>query len=203
VRNLQSEFLQDIHVNDPSSDPIRLNVRDAWEIYQAFTAHLVGRAFDLSYVSRRSDLRQRAPSGYSMYSAEFELYYDSRTLPASISSWRDKSIRPADERPDIVLFHKLTGAIAVLDAKFKLDRDGRAPKNEDIFEMQGYLNSFGVNTGGILYPGAEMKARWIEGDDLRIAELPLRAAFLEQEEPLLVYIRQTIEALLHKPNKST
>lgn len=81
VRELHSEFLQDIDVADYSTDSVRANVRDVWEIYQSFAAHMIGRAFGLTYASRRGDLRERRGDGCSMYSEEYELFYDCR-VPA-------------------------------------------------------------------------------------------------------------------------
>lgn len=200
VRELQAEFLQDIDVAVYSEDVVRANVRDAWEIYQAFSAHMIGRAFGLQYVSRKGDLRERSGEGFSMYSNEYELFYDCR-LPAHVaSSWRDITLRPAKERPDIVLRQRSNGAVAVLDAKFKVDSDGRSAKGEDLFEMQGYLNSFFLDAGGIVFPGDLSQPRFLKGRGITLAEIPLRASFFEKDlASVLFQLRSAVEQLLCVP----
>lgn len=200
VRELHSEFLQDIDVADYSTDSVRANVRDVWEIYQSFAAHMIGRAFGLTYASRRGDLRERRGDGCSMYSEEYELFYDCRVPARAMTSWRDTTARPADERPDIVVRRRSDGAVAVLDAKFKVDRTGSA-RSEDLFEMQGYLNSFSVHAGGIVFPGASEEPRFLEAQDITLAELPLRAAFfVAEEDRALEALRAGIQRLLRVPN---
>ncbi len=199
VRELHSEFLQDIDVADYSLDSVRANVRDVWEIYQSFAAHMIGRAFGLTYASRRGDLRERRSDGCSMYSDEYELFYDCRVPARAMTSWRDATGRPADERPDMVIRRCEDGAVAVLDAKFKVARDGSA-RSEDLFEMQGYLNSFSARAGGIVFPGPREAPRFLEAHDLALAELPLRAAFfVTEEDRALGALRASIQRLLRVP----
>lgn len=201
VRELHSEFLQDIDVTDYSSDSVRANVRDVWEIYQTFAAHMVGRAFGLTCASRRGDLRERRGDGASMYSDEYDLFYDCRPPARVISSWRDKTGRPADERPDIVLRRRADGAVAVLDAKFKVDREGVA-KAEDLFEMQGYLNSFAICAGGIVFPGTSPVPKLLEGRGTVLAELPLRALFFDEDQGgALNNLRAGIQRLFVVPER--
>jgi hypothetical protein len=199
VRELHSEFLQDIDVSDYSPDSVRANVRDVWEIYQSFAAHMIGRAFGLKYASGRGDLRERRSDGCSMYSDEYELFYDCRAPARVMTSWRDATARPADERPDIVVRRRQDGAVAVLDAKFKVDRNGAA-KPEDLFEMQGYMNSFSVRAGGIVFPGSSAVPRYLEAQDVALAELPLRAAFfVAEEDRTLSSLRTSIQGLFRVP----
>jgi hypothetical protein len=201
VRELHSEFLQDIDVAEYSADAIRANVRDVWEIYQAFATHMIGRAFGLRYASRRADLRERTSEGCSMYSDEFELFYDCRVPARVMTSWRDATSRPADERPDIVLRHRSSGAVAVLDAKFKVDRDGSSAKGEDLFEMQGYLNSFSLGAGGIVFPGAPSTPRFLDGQGITLAEIPLRASFFAADlNGPLEALRAAVERMLRVPD---
>lgn len=200
MRELHAEFLQNIDVADYSTDAVRANVRDVWEIYQAFVAHMIGRAFALSYVSARGDLRERGVDGASMSSAEYDLFYDVRPPRTLLRSWRDGTVRPADERPDIVLRRRGDGAVAVLDAKFKVDRDGQA-RSEDLFEMQGYLNSFGLRAGAIVFPGARPDGRSIAADGRTLLELPIRARLFEDDEPTaLANVRRWIEEVLTVPD---
>ena len=107
------------------------------------------------------------------------MFFDKKPPRELIASWRDFSLRPGKERPDVFLFNLEAGRVLLLDAKYKSDKGGRVPKGEDLFEMQSYMNSFGVNSGGIVYPGVEPKARILEGKAQKIAEIPLRASFYE------------------------
>lgn len=200
ARELHAEFLQNIDVAEYSDDSVRANVRDVWEIYQAFVAHMIGHAFSLSYISPRGDLRERGADGASMRSDEYDLYYDVRPPRAVLRSWRDGTIRPADERPDIVLRRRTDGAVAVLDAKFKVDREGRA-RSEDLFEMQGYLNSFSVAAGAIVFPGARSESVNIEAAGRTLSEFPIRARFFEEDAVgTLARIREWVERILAIPD---
>ncbi len=197
IRELNTEFLQQIDVSEYSEDAIRVNVRDAWEIYQSFAAHMIGRAFGLKYVSRRGDLRERASEGFSMYSDDFELFYDCQVPPGFMASWREATARPAGERPDIVVRQRSTGAVAVLDAKFRVDRDGASAKGEDLFEMQGYINSFSLRAGAVLFPGNSENPRVIDGKGIRLVEIPLRASFFSSNfDDALGRLRGAVDAVL-------
>lgn len=175
LRDLHAEFLRDAQPSDENLEVARANVKDAWEIYQSFAAHMIGRALGLSYVSDVADLRERAARGFSMHSDELELYYDAR--PAVLTSWRDPSSRPARERPDIVLLDKVRNLVAMLDVKFRIEPDGVSARNEDLFEMQGYMESFGLASGAIVFPGAKNLPRRITGEGKLLVELPLRPQF--------------------------
>lgn len=179
LRAIHSEYLQDVDVANPSMAAVRANIKDAWEIFQGFVAHSIGKALGLSYVSKCGDLRDRASGGFSMYSDRYELFYDVNPPNAVLSSWRSTSARPAIERPDIVVFDREANKVAVLDAKFKVEKDGVRATSEDIFEMQGYLNSYGITKGAIVFPGANATPVPILGDGMSIVEMPLRASFFE------------------------
>lgn len=197
AREIHSEFLQDIDIGEHWENAMRVNVRDAWEIYQAFVAHMIGRAFGLRYVSQRKDLRERASGGFSMHSGEYELFYDCRAPSEAMPSWRDATVRPGGERPDIVLRQRSNGALAVLDVKFKVDQDGTSAKGEDLFEMQGYLNSFSLTAGAIVFPGALSVPRFLTGKGITLAEIPLRASFfLIDPDGALAILRTAIEKVL-------
>lgn len=203
ARELHAEFLRDIDVAEYNPDAVRANVRDVWEIYQAFAAHMIGRALGLKCISARGDLRERNSDGVAMSSEDYELYYDVRPPASVLRSWRDESLRPADERPDIVIRRRVDGAVAVLDAKFRVDREGRA-RSEDLFEMQGYLNSFGLKAGGIVFPGSSDKHVLIAGRraDRMLVELPLRARAFEQDaEAALARLRDGLEKIFATPSE--
>ncbi|WP_296658520.1 hypothetical protein [Paraburkholderia sp.] len=175
LRDLQAEYGSEISDSMDFAKSIRVNVRDVWEIYQTFVAHVVGNAFGLAYSSVDCDLRKRSPQGWSMASDEWRMYFDTRPPKAELPSWRDATNRPADERPDIILVGKHPGDVILLDAKFKLDFASSRALQVDLFEMQGYLNSFAANRGGILYPGPIPAASSIAAKGNVLLELPIRA----------------------------
>lgn len=176
MRDLQAEYGSDISDNTDYARSIRANIRDAWEIYQTYVAHVVGNALGLSYASADKDLRKRSSEGWSMASADWQLYFDTKPPKAKLASWRDGTARPAVERPDIALISSSTGQVLLLDAKFKLDPalDTRATQ-ADLFEMQGYLNSFNVRRGGIIYPGPAPHSKVHTAAGNVLLELPIRA----------------------------
>lgn len=153
LRQLHSEHARDVVASAPAGDTVRTNVRYVWEIYQAFVAHMIGFAFGMRYPTDSADLRQRDRENRSMFSSRFDLYYDVRPPAHVLRSWRDSSSRPAQERPDIVVFDRKNRNVAVVDAKFKSGPQTGGANAQDLFEMQAYLQSFGLRRGGIVFPG--------------------------------------------------
>jgi hypothetical protein len=179
LRDLAFEYRADIGASKSLDNSIRANIKDVWDIYQTFIAHAYGNAFGLSYLSPIGDLRVRDADGASMVSQRFRLYFDQKPPRLRMTSWRDDSLRPANERPDLVIIDMDTKRVHLLDAKFKTAKGGSRAESADLFEMQGYLNSFGVCSGGIVFPGQGADRRIIEGRGYRLGELPLRAQFYE------------------------
>jgi hypothetical protein len=131
-----------------------------------------------------------------MVSDDVELYYDARPPADVVTSWRDSSARAADERPDVFLFHKRRRAVALLDAKFRVEKDGVSAKNEDLFEMQGYLNSFNLSAGAIVYPGNGRAARQVTSGPMLLLELPVRAETFDGDPaPVLLALASSLESL--------
>lgn len=195
LRHLEREFqLKFSHLKDPAIS-IRAGLRDVWEIYQAFVAHTIGRALDLEYVSSRGDLRARDSHGVSMRGHGLQLFYDTQLVREHLPSWRSASIRPAFERPDIVVIDEVQGKALVLDVKFSVGADGQC-RSEHLFEMQGYLNSYGLRTAGIVFPAQPSAAREISNGRYLLAEVPLRAdAVLSSSSASLATLRSRLDLL--------
>ena len=115
-----------------------------------------------------------------MSSEDWHLYFDTKPPKHVLASWRDAAGRPANERPDLVLVRPTTGRVVVLDAKFKLDLQATRATQPDLFEMQGYLNSFGTTVGGIIFPGPMLAANRIAAQGNSLLELPIRAGHFAQ-----------------------
>ena len=195
MRDLQSEYGADIADSMDYNRSIRANVRDVWEVYQTFVAHVIGNALGLAYFSPDKDLRKRSPQGWSMHSHDWRLYFDTKPPRDVVSSWRDKTTRPADERPDILLISSNANRILVLDAKFKIDSVASRATQTDLFEMQGYLNSFGAKSGGIIFPGEDAIANLIVASGNALLELPIRASQFRNEggvDTVHQYVREAL-----------
>lgn len=197
MRELHIEYLSDVADTATYEQSIRLNIKDVWEIYQTFIAHVIGNAFGLSYTSPASDLRHRAPSGESMRSTEWSLFFDAKVPVALLPSWRDHTSRPADERPDVVLLSRTGHPHLLLDAKFKQGPHAGRATQRDLFEMQAYMNSFSLANGGIVYPGPKPEAGHLHAEGNCLLELPLRAAhfsMLGSKDAVHDYVRKAVAA---------
>lgn len=199
MRKLRSEYLSDIGPSDDYARSIRANVKDIWEIYQTFVTHIVGNALGLMYCSSNQDLRKRDLDGASMRSTDWSLGFDANPPGKVLSSWRERSPRSARERPDISLVGATPDRSMLFDAKFRKAKVPTQAIPEDLFEMQGYLNSFAIARGGIIYPGDNPLAVIIEARGNRLVELPIRAEFFERLEGargVHDYVREAIKAAL-------
>lgn len=153
LRVLRAEAAQRFAASALATDGPRIHLQNIAEIFQTFAAFTVGYAAGLRPCDPTGDLRARDKAKRSMSSDRYDLYYDVHPPADVMRSWRDATSRPADERPDIVLYDRATSQAAVFDAKFKIDRDGARATGEDLAEMQSYMQSFGLDRGGIIHPG--------------------------------------------------
>lgn len=196
IRVLHAEYGADIAESADYAKSIRANVKDVWQVYQTFVAHVIGNALGLGYSSPDKDLRKRSPQGWSMSSETWRLFFDTKPPKAVLSSWRDATARPADERPDILLVGQDPTQIIVLDAKFKVEATGMSRATQtDLFEMQGYMNSYAARCGGILFPGRTPVANLIAAKGNSLLELPIQAAHFSQMggvEAVHSYIREAL-----------
>lgn len=166
-------------------------------MYQTFVAHVVGNALGLEYSSPNKDLRKRSPQGWSMSSGDWKLFFDTKPPTKVLSSWRDAAGRPADERPDVLLV-SASGQVVLLDAKFKVDIQATRATQPDLFEMQGYLNSFAAKSGGIIFPGPIMAANLISAEGNALLELPIRASHFADDggaEVVHQYVRDALKSV--------
>ncbi|CRD50315.1 hypothetical protein [Stenotrophomonas thermophila] len=195
MRDLHAEYGADIADSTDFARSVRANVKDVWEVYQTFVAHVVGNALGLAYSSHDKDLRKRSPHGWSMSSDDWRLFFDTKPPTEVLSSWRDAAGRPADERPDVLLVGA-TGSVVLLDAKFKVDARATRATQPDLFEMQGYLNSFAAKSGGIIFPGPAPAAHLIAAEGNSLLELPIRAGHFAEAggaEAVHCYVRNALK----------
>jgi hypothetical protein len=76
LRKLSGEYCTEVAGTDREQETIRGNLKDVWEIYQTFVAHVVGKSLRLRYVDPTAQLRKRGPLGESMAQEGTSLYFD-------------------------------------------------------------------------------------------------------------------------------
>lgn len=186
LRAIREEFARNLLIDPDADSAVRTNLHEAWRVFQAYCAHMVGVALGLTYTERHGVLTRRDASGRSMSSAEFDLYYDVIPPRQVLRSWRADTAFPAEERPDIVIHERATGRVALFDVKYKR-RVGHV-EPDDFTELQGYLHSFGLARGGIFYPSSAHLLDYASDGRYRLVGAPVGA------DPIAA--RQQIEAAL-------
>lgn len=139
-------------------------------IYQAYATSRLAHELGLEQTSPVLGSQQPAFSGH-----RFDLYYDTTPPPGVLRSWRSYSLRPDDSRPDLLLHERETGAVAVLDAKYRLARDGSASEDSRK-DVSAYMALYGLPVVTILYPGREHEIVDVQGRGQRIVEAPMSPA---------------------------
>jgi len=133
-------------------------------IYQAYAASRLAAELGLAQTAPVLGAAQPAFSG-----ADFDLYYDTPPPAAVLRSWRLHSSRPDDSRPDLLLRERSTGRVAVLDAKYRVARDGGASEDSRK-DVSAYMSLYGIDAVTILYPGPIGALATISGQGQRIVE---------------------------------
>ena len=124
-------------------------VNYADQIYQAFVAIVLARAFGAeqifpSIVPRLSTALFR--------SERHEIYYDTVPPSPAFVNWRERSSRPSDQSPDMTIVDAAERKGILADAKYRVDPSGQLPSSA-LEEAQVYLQSFGVKSIALCYPG--------------------------------------------------
>ncbi|MFI0352521.1 DUF2357 domain-containing protein [Actinomadura sp. 9N407] len=152
-----------------STDPARRYsyIKSADWIYQAYAAHRVASVLGLTQTAGALGSNPLAFTG-----PDFDLYYD--TLPPAevIASWRALTPVPDASKPDLLLHEKATGKVAVLDAKYRVGKDGHATEDSRK-EVAAYQSLYGLSSVAIIYPGVDREARVIMDHDKSVVEIPV------------------------------
>lgn len=141
-------------------------------IYQAYVASRLALEFGLQQVGSVLGATQPA-----FISDRFELYYDTFPPAAVLRSWRHHSVRPDISRPDLLLHEKATGAVAVIDAKYRRSDDGGASEDSRK-DVSAYMSLYGLPVVTILFPGTDPSVVEIEGRGQRILEVAVAPSIL-------------------------
>lgn len=139
-------------------------------IYQAFVASCLAHVLGLSQPG--TVLRSGQPTP-AFTGPRFDLYYDTTCPPTVLRSWRASSPRPDDSRPDLLLHERATGRVALLDAKYRVARDGRAASEDSRKDVTAYLGLYGLHAITIAYPGPDDAHSVVAGRGRTIVELPV------------------------------
>jgi hypothetical protein len=191
---LWRELRQERHW-DPSRAvmPERAYAGYADRIYQRFCAILLADALGLEPNPRT------AGTGIPAFtSSRFDLYVDTKPPSSVLSDWRDRTERPSSLRPDLVLHERASGRVAVLDSKYRRDkRSGLRASGDSLSEVQLYLQAYGRNEVGVLYPPREpyWEINDVTDGQQRIVEIPFRPE-AAMAEFLDAHALPTIEGLL-------
>ncbi|MBF4580794.1 DUF2357 domain-containing protein [Frigoribacterium sp. VKM Ac-2530] len=139
-------------------------------IYQAYVASRLAKEFGMRQTSDVLGAAQPAFSG-----DQFDLYYDTKPPPDVLRSWRHYSDRADESRPDVLLHERSTGAIALLDAKYRRARDGGASEDSRK-DMSAYMGLYGLAQVTILFPGEYAHVTEVSGRGQRIVEAAIAPA---------------------------
>lgn len=152
-----------------SADPARRYsyIESADRIYQAYAAHRVASVLGLS---QTSGVFGAAPLAFT--GPGFDLYYDAVPPVDVIASWRARTSVPDASRPDLLLHERATGRVAVLDAKYRVGRDGQASEDSRK-QVAAYQSLYGLSSVAILYPGVSSEARAISDHGESVVEIPV------------------------------
>ena len=199
ARALLQNLLRDRHW-----DP-RNQVSEEWafaaladQVYQAFAAIVIARAFCLSPAAH---LGQEGPH---FASEDYEMWVDSAPPREVLHNWRDDTLKPSSLRPDITIHRLADGQVAPLDAKYRTN--GARASSDSLLEVQLYLQAFGCRAVSVLFPPVGSPPRYdsqaIGNGHFNITEIPLRPM-----DDLGVYVesvvRPAVEATFHRPDPTT
>lgn len=139
-------------------------------IYQAYASSRLAKALGLTQTAPVLGTVQPAFSGEN-----FDLYYDTTPPEAVLRSWRFHSARPDESAPDLLLHERASGRVAVLDAKYRVARDGSASEDSRK-DVSAYMSLYGVPAVTILYPGTAAAVTIVSGRGQQIIEAPVAPA---------------------------
>ncbi|MBE1525507.1 hypothetical protein H4W27_002681 [Nesterenkonia lutea] len=133
-------------------------------IFQAYAASRLAREFGMVQTSSVLGSVQPAFSGQ-----KFDLYYDTRPPSDVLRSWRSFSHRPDLSRPDLLLYERRSGRVAVIDAKYRRARDGGSSEDSRR-DMSSYMSLYGLTAVTVLFPGTKSSVEEVSGKGHRIVE---------------------------------
>ena len=126
--------------------PERAYAGHADQIFQRFCGLVLAHELALTPTERTG--------GPQFASAEWELYLD--VSPATLlTDWRAATDRPTELRPDVLLHHKPSSRLALLDAKYR--NAGARASSSSLSDVQLYLQAYQRERIAILFPPESAK----------------------------------------------
>lgn len=199
ARALLHQLLTDRHW-----DPLN-QVTEEWafasladQVFQAFAAIVVARAFELGPVAPIGQ------SGPHFANDDHEMWVDRAPPDDVLHNWRDDTSTPASLRPDLVIRQKSDHHVVVLDAKYR--SGGLRATPDSLSEVQLYLQAYGCREVCVVFPPTAGSAPWeahlVTNQHFGITELPLRPM-----DDLASYmadvLRPAIERSFHAPSPTS
>lgn len=167
-------------------------VQRADTIYQAFVATELADALGLTQTAPVLGQASLAFAG-----ADYEIYYDAHPDPSVLRSWRYGSAKPDASRPDILLRHRSSGEVLIIDAKYRVT--GTQATEDSRKDVSAYMALYGLDTVVIAYPGqSPARSTAVAGHGKAILELPigpwpgLEAELSEELPKLLAAMRPPV-----------
>ncbi len=139
------------------------------QVYQAFVATVLAEALGMLATS---DVLGRVQPAFT--SERFDIYYNTPATPSIVRSWRSYSAEPDENKPDVLLFERSSGRIAIADAKYR--NNGRSASESSRRDLLGYMAAMGLQNVAILFPPSPPDAlsiRIVSGQGLSITEIGL------------------------------
>lgn len=193
LHTLRTQYMTEVAATPDVDQLGRQHTARPDEVFQALCTLLLAAAFGLE--------RRRDADGREMWESDEWLMYANRV--GALPSWRSKTSRPDDYRPDFVLVRRASQTRVLLDAKASVDATGHVP-SERLKEVQAYLNAFGMRAAGVLYPGPMARARLVSSEDISacgylLRELPVRPVLPDELIPMLENLRARVSELECEP----
>ena len=138
-------------------------------IYEAYVVKMLGDAAGAAAAVPTFRGRLTVPVRQS---DRFDFYYDTVPPFPEFKNWRQDSVRPAAMTPDLSIVDRAQKRGLLLDAKYRVDASGRAPSHA-LSECQIYMQSFGVGTIVVCYPGAGPRVQEVAARGFRIIEVSI------------------------------
>jgi hypothetical protein len=161
------------------------------QIYEAFVALVLARAFDAKQVTSSLWSQLSVPV---FRSDTHDIYYDTVPPKPEYTNWRDASERPGDQKPDLTIIDRSARRGILADAKYRVEPSGRLPTS-GIHDAQVYLQSFERKSIVLCYPGNAPSIGRVTGKGYTILEVSV-GPFAGLETYLRNEVRPAIEAAM-------
>lgn len=170
-RNLYHIYLEFINnnldVSDKARDKVYSHIGNIDKIYQTYFATLLADSYKMN--SYGDSLEETSDDDYSYGNENVKLYYKSS------SEHLPKPWTKLASVPDFILHLEEKDEHAIILCKYS-EEDGKVPSNIQM-EVSAYMNSYGIDTAFIVYPGDYFGILECNSEDekcQKILQIPLK-----------------------------